>query len=805
MNNDTLWSRLNHLDSFDETATQTAFLLGGIGTGNISLGSRGEMKDWELFNSPGKGNVFPYTFFALHVNNGKDNDERVCHNRVLEGPIQPPHNLSHGYDSARLAGLPRFEHSQMRAEYPLSTVRLKDNRIPVNVTMEAYTPFIPLDDEDSALPVAVLRYRIKNPTKQRWFVSVAGSLANMTSFDGYGTFGYVNFASETRNKKVTENGLQGFLCEALPTDDGTAIHNTMALTTPNPQASVKPAWYLGAWYDGAQDFWDDFSSDGLLREEGGEAQIDEPIMFQRRQRIGSVAPYQWLEPGEEAVFTFYLTWHIPHRIRSWWQENGPDGKPKPQIRNYYSLRFDNAFSVAAYTHEHLPRLEQLTYAFHDALFSSTLPKAVLDAVSANITVLRSTTCFRIEDGSFFGWEGCFNGCGCCDGTCTHVWNYAQTLAFLFPKLEQSMRRDDFLVETKCDGSMNFRSRTKLQDEEWGMPPALDGQCGSIIRLHREWLISRDDSLIADMGESALKALDFAMEYWDADSDGVPDSRQHNTYDIEFYGPNPLSAGMLLAALKAGESIATQLGQQARAQTYAARFAQGSARTDELLWNGEYYVQRLDDVNQYPYQHGEGCLSDQLFGQFLAHVAGLGYILPQDHVKQALQSIYRYNFLNDLSEHESVQRCYALGHERGLVLCSWPKGGRPRFPFVYSTEVWTGIEYQVAAALIYEGCVDEGLDIVRAVRERQDGYKRSPFNEVECGHHYARSMASWALIPALSGFTCDRSTGQMNLDPKLEAENFSCFYSTGKSWGVAKRYKDAKGAIVQEFTAIYDAE
>lgn len=801
MKSEAFWPRLRHLNTYDEKATQAAFLLGGIGTGNVSLGARGELKDWELFNSPGKGNVFPYTFFALHANNGKEGPERLSHSRVLEGPIQPPHNLSHGYDSARLAGLPRLERSEMRAEYPLCAVRLEDSRLPVEVTLEAYTPFIPLDEEDSALPVAILRYRVVNRASQPWFVSIAGSMANMTSFAGYGTFGYVQYSSDTANRKVEENGLRGFLCEAMPSESGERNGNTMALVTPHPQASIKPTWYLGAWYDGAQDFWDDFSQDGLLWEEGGEAEADGQILFQKRQRIGSVAPYQWLDPGEETVFTFYLTWHIPNRRLSWWQEEAP-GKPRQQTRNYYSLRFQDALKVAAYTHQHLAHLQELTLSFHEALFESTLPREVLDAVSSNITVLRSTTCFRIGDGSFFGWEGCFNNSGCCDGNCTHVWNYAQTLAFLFPRLEQNMRQNEFLVETRQDGAMNFRVRTKLEDPEWTMPPALDGQCGSIVRLYREWRISQEDGLIDQMGENALKALDFALAYWDRDGDGVPDSRQHNTYDIEFYGPNPLSTGMLLAALKAGEAIARQLGQAGRADAYAKRFQEGSTRADELLWGGEYYVQRLEDVDRYPYQHGLGCLSDQLFGQFLAHVAGLGYVLPKEHVKQALKSIYRFNFLQDLSDHQSVQRCYALGKERGLVLCGWPHGGRPRFPFVYSTEVWTGIEYQVAASLIYEGCVEEGLEIVRAVRQRQDGYKRNPFDEVECGRHYARSMASWALIPALSGFSWDGRTGRMHLDPKIHADEFRCFFSTGKAWGTCRQRRDENGEVKQEFTVIY---
>lgn len=799
MNGNAFWNRLNHLKEYDEKATETAFLLGGIGTGNVSLGARGELKDWELFNGPGKGNTFPYTFFALHADNNKSGGERLCENRVLEGPIQPPHSLSHGYDSARLAGLPRMRRSAMRAEYPLCAVRMEDEALPLEVTLEAYTPFIPLDDEDSALPAAVLRYRVRNTGREPLFVSIAGSMSNMTSFDGYGVFNYVKYKGGCKNSRVEGEGLRGFLCEALTADNGEAVENTMALTSPDENLCVKPNWYLGAWYDSAQDFWDDFSSDGLIREEGGQAAAEGQILFQQGQRIGSVASYATLEAAEERCFTFYLSWHFPSRVRSWSQECCGQ---KPLTRNYYSLRFENAFAAAAYLHRALPRLERATLSFHEALFESTLPKEVLDAVSSNITVLRSTTCFRIEDGSFFGWEGCFGQSGCCDGTCTHVWNYAQTVAWLFPRLEQNMRRNEFTIETKEDGAMNFRARLKLGDEEWTLAPAIDGQCGSIVRLHREWMLSGDDSLIEEMGPRALLALDYVIARWDPDRTGIPASdRQHNTYDIDFYGVNPLSCGVYLAALKAGEAFARRLHQEEKADAYASLFQKGSQKADELLWNGEYYAQRLENVDEHPYQHGPGCLSDQLLGQFLANMAGLGPILPREHAKKALQSIYRYNFREDLSRHQSVQRCFALGRERGLLLCSWPQGGRPRFPFVYSDEVWSGIEYQVACCLIAEGLVDEGLEIVKAARERQDGYKRNPFNEVECGNHYARSMASWGLIPALSGFAIDRESRKLTLNPRVHQDDFRCFFSTGTVWGVATQTRNLKGETVQQFTTL----
>jgi uncharacterized protein (DUF608 family) len=211
--------------------------------------------------------------------------------------------------------------------------------------------------------------------------------------------------------------------------------------------------------------------------------------------------------------------------------------------------------------------------------------------------------------------------------------------------------------------------------------------------------------------------------------------------------------------------------------------------DSLLWNGEYYVQRLEDVNAYKYQYGTGCLSDQLFGQLLAHVAGLGHVLPQEHVRIAIKSVYEYNFMPNLHESQNIGRSYALDGEAGLLLCTWPHGGRPRFPFGYADEVWTGVEYQVAAHLIYEGYVEQGLALVKAVRDRYDGFKRNPWNEVECGHHYVRSLASWALLLAISGYRFDLGKKTISFTPALPGTNFSCFFSTGSAWGVYQERVD----------------
>ena len=157
---------------------------------------------------------------------------------------------------------------------------------------------------------------------------------------------------------------------------------------------------------------------------------------------------------------------------------------------------------------------------------------------------------------------------------------------------------------------------------------------------------------------------------------------------------------------------------------------------------------------------------------------------------SLASIFRYNFNTDFADFANAQRIYALNDEKGLLLCSWPKGKRPALPFVYSDEVWTGIEYQVAAHLIYEGRVKEGLAIVAAVRDRYDGARRNPWNEVECGHHYARAMSSWSLLTALSGFAWSAPAGELRFRPRVSAANFRCLYSTGTAWGAYGQRRSA---------------
>ena len=694
------------------------------------------------------------------------------------------------------AGLPRFQGASFRGQYPFAAIEFEDDRLPVAAALEAYTPLLPLNPEDSGIPCAILTYSVKNRTEDPVDVTVVGTLSNPIGGNRFDP--YMNKATVDMGRAVNtfrdEPNLRGLYLTNDQIPAGDINFGSVALAADHDSITMKRSWTRGLWWDYLHEFWDDLLAEGLLHDPADDLPGE-------RLPTGSLGLRARLEPGETKAFRFILSWHIPNRPNTWDLRTLPmlsvDEAGVGTARNHYATRFDDAWDAARYTRDNLERLESTTRQFHDALFESSLPAVVLDAISANIVPLRSTTCFWLDDGRFYGWEGCNDEYGCCPGSCTHVWSYAYTGAYLFPSLEREMRRIEFNVETGDDGFMRFRSFGTFHDDfVWGgrTDAAVDGQMGSILRAYREWRLCGDDDFLAEIWEGIKRAIGFASGYWDKDGDHVLDAVQHNTYDIEFHGPNPLCGIYYLAALRAVEEMASVMGEDELSARCQQAGEIGGANLDAMLWNGDYYIQTLDELNAQRYQHGEGCLSDQLLGQLHASLLGLGDLLPAEHVKTALKSIHAHNFKRDFSEHANCQRVYALNDEAGLLLCSWPQGGRPRLPFPYADEVWTGIEYQVAAHLILEGWVDEGIEIVQALRERHDGIRRNPWNEVECGNHYARSMASWALLLALSGMRINANDGAATFSPIAEVlsetEPFKVFWSDGRTWGVYSQTWDA---------------
>lgn len=777
-----------------ERLRELAFPLGGIGTGCVSLSGRGALVDWEIFNRPNKGSVLPYTFFALWAHP----EGRGPVTRVLQAPAQPPFT---GEDGGRYrgfgfgvrredgSGLPPMRSARFRGEFPLATVEFEDPALPLSVTLEAYSPFIPLEPDDSGLPIAVLRYRLRNETDTPIDASLVGNIYNPIGYPGEGPF-TGEFLGDNRNAYVERDGLRGlYLTSAkYPAED--PAYGSMALTTTWPDVGHQNAWLRGSWFDAFHDFWNHFSVEGELPAQDFGPSPD------GTSDVGSLWLRARLAPGEEVTLPFLITWHLPN-FAMYWQPRRREGtQERPVWKNYYASRWDDALDVATYYAAHEERLYAGTRAFHDALFSSTLPPHVVDALSSQASILHSPTVLRLPDGTFYGFEGCHSTAGCCEGSCTHVWNYAQTVAFLFPTLERSLRDADYRYNLRDDGYMGFRLQLPLGSPLMEYHAAADGQMGGVLKVYRDWLLSGDDEWLRSLWPRVRKALEYAWTQWDPDRDGVMEGIQHNTYDIEFHGPNTMMGSFYLGALRAAEEMATYLGDADAARRYRRVYESGRARMEAELYNGEYYRQAYDTVAAPKYQYGEGCLSDQMIGQWFAHLVGLGYLFEPEHARSAIRAVFEHNWMTEFYEHANPQRIYALNDERGLLLCTWPRGGRPEFPFVYSDEVWCGIEYQVAAHLIYEGFVDEGLAIVKGVRDRHDGLRRNPWNEFECGSHYARSLASWSLLTALSGFSFDLPRGTIGFAPRLHAERWQGFWSVGTGWGVYRQDVAAGEAKVE---------
>jgi len=426
---------------------------------------------------------------------------------------------------------------------------------------------------------------------------------------------------------------------------------------------------------------------------------------------------------------------------------------------------------------------------------------VKDAATANLTTLVSNTSFRIADGSFEGFEGCDDKHGSGFGTCTHVWNYEVATQFLFPSLARSMRETSFGAATDAEGHMDFRHYIPAGNHRWGAAAA-DGQMGQIVKLYFDWISWGDDEWLRKQWPAAKRALAYAWRPggWDERKFGVMDGVQHNTYDIELYGPNPMCGSWYLAALRATERMAEAMGDEDLAGSCRQMLEQGSHWIDANLFNGEYYIQQIRSIpadkiasglrigvgakdTMHPdFQIGDGCLVDQLVGQYMATVSGLGDLLDPIHIRKTLASIYRYNHKSSLLNHASVQRVYALNDESALVICDFKRGTRPEVPMPYYAEVMTGFEYSAAILMLAYGMVDQGVECIGNIRARYDGEKANPFSEAEAGRHYARAMASWAAVPVLSGFRYDARVRRMELAPRINADAFRCFWSAPGAWG-----------------------
>jgi len=492
---------------------------------------------------------------------------------------------------------------------------------------------------------------------------------------------------------------------------------------------------------------------------------------------GGVGRQVTLKPGQSETVDFAITWHFPNLSVAKMRNVGRE----------YTSRFSNAEAVARYVGSNFDRLSTTTKLWRDTWYDSSLPHWFLDRTMANTSIMATTTCYRFKNGRFWAWEGI----GCCHGTCTHVWHYAQAPGRLFPDVERRHREEvDFGIAFKPDGGIGHRA-----DLRGGAHPAHDGQCGRILGAYREHQMTPDGAFLKRNWPKIKQAVQYLINL-DKNGDGIIEGAQPNTLDAAWYGKISFLASLYLATLRAGEAMATEMGDEG----FAAKcktIAEAGAQSILTLYNGEYFYQELDPRHANVIGCGTGCYIDQVFGQFWAHQVGLGRLFDAEKQKSALRALFKYNFVPNVGKFRDTftrGRWYANDDDQGLIMCSWPKGGlnpawHKSWQFMYFNECMSGFEWQAASHMISEGLLTEGLAVSRAIHDRYHAAKRNPYNEIECSDHYARAMASYGAFLAACGFECHGPKGRIGFAPRIHPDNFKAPFTTAEGWGTFEQARD----------------
>ena len=804
-----------------ERRRYVSFPLGGIGTGSVSLTGSGRLIDWSIRNRPAIDQFNGYSHFAIKA----EQHGKLLAARVLNGPYEGTptgspstrkfDGFGFGANRDSMAGVPHFDDVTFIGRFPVAELEFHHAKFPGQVRMTAFSPFIPHNDRDSSMPVALFAFSVHNNTAAPIDYTIASTLGNYGCDSGIHTF-------------TRKNGLSTLHFTSADMENPEQ-RGDLAIISDGDDIEHVDYHFRGQWFDSLGLYWREFAQAGRLRERRYEKPRATRNMFQQPEH-GTLATRIHVAPDETRQVRFALSWNYPLGSIYWFDRDQPgsphfEGRP-PTWKNYYATQWADSTASGAEAFQRWETLEGQTVAFRDAIFGSSLPPEIIDAVNGTLGILRSATVIRLEGGEIWGWEGQHPREGSCEGSCTHVWNYQQALANLFPALERTLRETEFTYNQLPSGGLTFRQRLPLGSGFDIIGPCADGHFGAIVKAYREWRNSGDNSWLKRYWPNIRRAMEYAWspdnpDKWDPEKTGVLWGRQHHTLDMELFGPNSWLTTMYLAALTAASIMAEAMGDAAFSKECRELAVNGGAYVDRELFNGRYYRQKLDlsdrsvltlfdqhrnagvlsdsfmeaywseEYGEIKYQIGDGCLTDQILGQWHADIAGLGDLLAPENIRAALRSVFHENYRPTLRDHFNPCRVYAYEDEAGLLLCTWPDGTtKPAAPVPYAEEVWTGLEYMMASHLILRGLVDEGLTVVRATRARHDGSRRNPWNDIECGSYYVRALSSYALINAYSGLTFDQRCGEIGFRPARAGDGVY-FWSAGRGWGVV----ELKGSTV----------
>lgn len=755
--------------------------VGGICCGTVYVGGDGRLWVWDIFNENQFGAI-PKTLkielpaFDLKEINNMAGTLYIEPAQADSTPLQQGFALLIKHDKKTTIKRLHFDDWDeviFKATYPVATIKYIDKSLDLEVTVNAFSPFIPGDAHNSGLPVTVQSVSVKNTSAKPVQVSIAGWLENKILLNT----GKEKADFKRMNPSFENGHCKGVCCEIF---------------TQNKSYNIAPDYgnmSLAVHAQNADIITDAASDDSEIAKA-----IKGFLKLSADSPVGIVASTHNLKAGEQQTTDFTISWFTPNTSLQEISEYSPKHVKDSEF-HYYTAQFTHSTAVAEYVAKNYKDLKAETFLWRDTWYESTLPHWFLERTLLNISTLATTTSHRFQKGRFYAWEGV----GCCEGTCTHVYQYAQGMSRIFPELEMGMRANVDLGSAFDEevGMIRYRG------ESFG--PSIDGQAGTILRIYREYLMSSDGKLLTNNWSKIKKAVSFVMKQ-DKNGDGMEDTPMENTLDAKWSGEIAWIVGLCIAAVAAGQKMAEDMNDAAFADVCKSYVDKGSKNMEQYLFNGEYFIHRPDPaIGKKEIGSYNTCHIDQVYGQAWAWQVGLGRILSKEKTMSALQALWKYNYMPDvgpyIKEHTGG-RFYALAGDGGMVMNTNPRnedkpfGEAKAWQMGYFNECMSGFEHQVAAHMMAEGMVEESLVLTRSIHDRYHAFKRNPFNEIECSDHYGRAMASFGTFISAIGFTYHGPKGFIGFAPRLSAENFKAPFTVAEGWGTYAQQKDSGSFAAQ---------
>lgn len=763
--------------SFDRTMyrhskPRSGAALGGIGAGWFEIRQDGQTYDWNIFNNKPLGVGAHFTmptvsmlFFLVRYQVEGFNPkikllqiEESHKSAAIEG-----HEMY--YIFPWLSGVDKIEYS---STFPFSRLRFIDKEMPFIVDLEAWSPFIPHNEKDSSLPAALFDFTITSMTNKKVDVSIFATLRNAVGYD---------------DKKRT------YKSSAILKDDYAALEMScemdksgynfghMGLFSMSPGSS----YYLG---------WEHHHPyyEILLRNKDlpniddtdGRNQTDEKTGRKKAlERCFSTIGWSTKLNGKKNKINHKLgvTWNFPNLyaedVRTGKKKKGPYLKDQNE-GHYYSNFFSSSYEVSQYVADNYERLSTETEAFHDAFFDSSLEEYALDQINSHLNTFITSSWFSRE--GYFGiLEGLSPEQSWAGLATTDVSMYGGVMiASLFPRLDRNtsllhaqLQRKDGIVTH----SIHKNFKTAAEREVTGV--RLDMPSQFVYMALRAFLWSGDMEYLKKVWPHCKKAISYVLSERDKNKDLLPymEGIMCSYDNFPMHGVASYVAGQWLAAVHCAYSVAEILGDAEALSEYEQVFEKGKAVFEDKVWNGAYY-RLYNNEPQKENDKDEGCLTDQMIGQWALHLVNGPRFLRKDRIDKALKSILSLNFYP----------------EYGLRNCQWPGD-----EFLHDVKddtwvdqantVWSGVELEFASFLLYEGFEKEAYEIIKNVDDR---YKKWGlyYDHKEFGGHYYRPMSAWGIINAALGLGIKNHN--YSFSPKIQGRKIKLFFTFSGGYAHYKR-------------------